>query len=400
MRVHVEPTRVNDSPLSPLPPPVNAPAVALVDTNWVIHAGESPPLAAVLTAGASDVTSIQWDLDYDGATFTPGLIAGTLTPSPIFSDPGIFVVAVQVTDSAGDTAMDEATVEVLEPDDPAPDSATPVDNSTDPGTGGQDGSTDSGSDTNDPTSPPTLNSPGGPIQAGGWLTFSTSSGGGAAVTWCDWDFDYDGSHFNPTVSGLNPAHTFSAPGTYTVAVDASDDAGDDVILTTTVVVQDTPGLVIVPPADASVDEGDTATFTVGPILDLVGQPDNPAQLMSGQPTWDENFTGQFLSTAGTAGASSISFQAGPGDYYVAVRVTDNAGTVATSIFNLHVEAMPPDVRRWGGPDGRRRERRAVLRHGERAQRHHVHRLGLQLRRHDLHPGRHGRGELYAHLHLP
>ena len=342
VRVHVEPTPIDDTPLPPLPPPVDPPAVALADTNWVIHAGEAAPLAAVLTAGASDVSSIQWDLDYDGVTFSPGSVSGTLTPSPIFSDPGIYVVAVQVTDSAGDTAMDEATVEVLEPDDPASDSAIPVDNSTDTGTGGQ-GGTGTGTGTNDPPFSPTIIAPSGSIHAGDWLTFGTSSGGGQAVTWCDWDFDYDGSHFNPSVSGLNPAHTFSAPGTYTVAVDASDDAGDDVILSTTVVVLDTPGLVIVPPADASVDEGDTATFTVGPILDLVGQPDNPAQLVSGQPTWDENFTGQFLSTAGTAGASSISVQAGPGDYSVAVRVTDNAGTVATAVVNLHVEALPPDV---------------------------------------------------------
>jgi len=66
--------------------------------------------------GPGDIVSIQWDFDYDGLVFDPDPSAsGTLTPSHAYSTPGTYIVALQVTDSAGNTDLAQILITVPGP---------------------------------------------------------------------------------------------------------------------------------------------------------------------------------------------------------------------------------------------------------------------------------------------
>jgi hypothetical protein len=84
-------------------------------------------------------------------------------------------------------------------------------------------------------------------------------GGIASV---QWDFTYDGSNFvaDPSANGtLAPLHTYGAPGTYQVALDATDNGGMSEIGTLTVTVTQ--------PQSFVVEAGPSGSGSVGaPIL--------------------------------------------------------------------------------------------------------------------------------------
>lgn len=71
---------------------------------------EGTPLTLVGT-GTVDFPPIayEWDLDYDGATFTPDVVGDTAT-LPALDGPATRTVAFRVTDSLGQTTVDAATV--------------------------------------------------------------------------------------------------------------------------------------------------------------------------------------------------------------------------------------------------------------------------------------------------
>jgi len=142
------------------------------------------------STGSSDtdgtIVLFEWDFG-DGNTAT-----GT-SPSHMYTDDGTFLVTLTVTDNDGLTATDTAAVSVA---NVAP-------------------SADAG----------------GPYagEAGTAITFAGAAGdpGADALTYA-WDFDYDGVTFSPDASGIDltaPANTYTSPGTFTVALQVTDDDG-------------------------------------------------------------------------------------------------------------------------------------------------------------------------------
>lgn len=325
------------------PPPDEPPSVALADSLWVVHAGETPTLSAAAgdVLGPSDITDVEWDFNYDGSNFVPDPTAsGTLTPAHEFDTPGIYLVAVQVTNSAGQSAIDTGSVEVLAPSDPGTDDATPEDS---PGPGSASPPASGSPGTGNPAFNPAVQASNTTVNVGDSVVLTASAGAGIAAgdQTISWDYNYDGTNFNPQGSGPAVAHTFAAPGVYTVAADISDGEGDEQVVTVMIAVNDVPTLVLVPPADLEVDEGQAILFPAPQAVDLVGNPD-PATIQ-----WDFNYDGTFVAEPSQSGNPTPQYQYPPGDYVVAVQESDDAGHTATAFFNVQVDALPPDVSAGG-----------------------------------------------------
>ena len=62
------------------------------------------------------ITSVAWDFDYDGTTFVADPSATSLNASHLFDEPGIYIVALQATDTTGLTGLAFASVTVAEAD--------------------------------------------------------------------------------------------------------------------------------------------------------------------------------------------------------------------------------------------------------------------------------------------
>jgi PKD repeat protein len=148
--------------------------------------------------GGTGTLQIQWDFNYDGSTFNPDPAAsGTFTPSHTFIDPSNYTVALEVTDSLGQTGIGDTVVTVA---------------------------------TSGPITLSIL--PVSPAVVGEAVNFTASETGGTTPLQIQWDFNYDGSTFNPdpaAAGSLTPSHTFLSPGQYEVAVQVTDSNG----LTTT-----------------------------------------------------------------------------------------------------------------------------------------------------------------------
>jgi PKD repeat protein len=341
VRVHVAavspPLPVTSAPIAEDEPPT----VALVDSLWVVHAGEQVGLAATASdvLGPADITDVEWDFNYDGSSFVADPAgSGTLTPAYAYATPGIYVVAVQVTNAAGESALDVDSVEVLDPTDPVADSVTPnppAPPSTDP-----------------PTDPPPPSGPANPafapqiqfgtasVNVGDSVAFTATAGAGidTADQSASWDFNYNGTNFDTQASGSGVSHTFIAPGVYTVAAYVSDGSGDNQLVTTTVAVADVPALVVVPPADQVVEEGQAVAFTAPQAVDLVGTAD-PTSVQ-----WDFTYDGStFVADPTAAGQLTPSHLYAPGNYVAAVQLSDDQGHTALGLVNVQVDALPPDV---------------------------------------------------------
>jgi hypothetical protein len=100
-----------------IPAPNQAPDVLLRYVYQWVHEGEAVSVTAFPEDpdGPTDIQTVEWDFDYDGATFTPD--ATGATPIRVFDVPGFHLVAVRVTDTAGQTALDAGFIEVLTADD-------------------------------------------------------------------------------------------------------------------------------------------------------------------------------------------------------------------------------------------------------------------------------------------
>jgi YD repeat-containing protein len=350
VRIDVQPTQTTTDPGPGDPPADTPPSVALADSLWVVHAGETPTLQATASdvLGASDITDVEWDFNYDGSNFVPDPAgAGTLTPACTFATPGIYVVAVQVTNSVGETATDVGSVQVLELNDPAIDGATPepaIPDSSGGGSGGSGGSSGSTSGPANPDFNPALEASPTSLNVGDALALTATAGSGITVSdqTVSWDFNYDGNVFQPQASGLRVLHAYVAPGVYTVAADISDGEGDEQIVTETVQVADVPTLVVLPPADQEIDEGQPASFAGVQAVDLLGNAD-PTSIQ-----WDFNYSGTFVPDPSGAGVAAPSYQyPAPGNYVAAVQVSDDNNHTAIAFVNVQVDAVPPDVSAGG-----------------------------------------------------
>ena len=175
---------------------VAAASVPLINLggDQALNLGDTGSFAAAISdsGGTVDPTRVDWDFAYNGSFVADPTAHGTLTPSHPFDQPGVFLVALQATDSNGVTRLGTASVSVA---DVAPD-------------------VNPGSDLT--------------VAEGTPVTFqgtATSAGGAADLKPVQWDFAYDGVTFqaDPSAAGtLTPTSPFTAPGTYTVALQATD----------------------------------------------------------------------------------------------------------------------------------------------------------------------------------
>ena len=272
---------------------VNAPAnVAPVASFTSSHSSGAAPLAVTFDPAASrddvQIVSYRWDFG-GGDVRTTGTAASV---SKTFNTPGSYTVSLQVTDNAGLTATASRTITVTEAE--------------------------------------TVQSP--PVAA-----FSASQSAGfapLAVTFDPaashddgqivsyrWDFGDGEVRTESTSASVSKA--FGTPGTYTVILEVTDDAGLSATTTTTVTVMEAE-MEQDPPVAAfsSSQNGGVAPLAV--TFDPAASHDD-GQIVS--YLW--NFGDGDERTEATAASVSKTFST-PGTYTVTLQVTDDAGLNATA----------------------------------------------------------------------
>ena len=110
------------------------------------------------------------------------------------------------------------------------------------------------------------------VPEGTTVTFAGTAsdpGGSGNPLQVAWDFNYDGSDFNADASAngvLNPSYVYSTPGTYTVALQATDQFGLSSLATMVVTVTDVAPTATVTNSSPT-PEGSAVTFTVSNLVD-------------------------------------------------------------------------------------------------------------------------------------
>ena len=97
----------------------DVPPTVVLGPNQTVLANGPVTLNATVAdpAGPSDVSSIQWDFNYNGSTFNPDQTAdGQTNPTHTYTAPGTYVVEVQATDREGNTTIGATSV-VVKPAD-------------------------------------------------------------------------------------------------------------------------------------------------------------------------------------------------------------------------------------------------------------------------------------------
>ncbi|MCK5251703.1 MAG: PKD domain-containing protein [Thermoplasmata archaeon] len=146
----------------------------------------------------------------------------------------------------------------------------------------------------------------------------------------EWDFQYDGS-FNPSASGAQVTWTFMNNGSYTVALRVTDDDGSFAIKSMNIMVSDlTPSAVI--DAPTSTDEGTVVKF------DASGSGSYPDDIILFE--WDLDFQGATFTTHATGIIVNHIFMDN-GPYNVALRVTDEDGSMDLLIADIEVADLAP-----------------------------------------------------------
>ncbi|HUA02377.1 MAG TPA: PKD domain-containing protein [Solirubrobacteraceae bacterium] len=239
------------------------------------------------TAGGS-IAGYSWNFG-DGSTGTGQ------DPAHSYANPGVYPVSLTVTDDLGETYT------------------TPTQNVTVDAT---------------PTAAFTIS----PSEAnpGGQVSFdpSGSSDSPGTIQTYSWNFGDTGADGPGTSSLEDPAYTYANPGTYTVTLTVTNDAGQSNSVTHTVTVDDPPTATLTP---------STALTTPGSAVSFTSTAASPATGGSiAEYTW--NF-GDGTTVTGTDEDPTHSY-ASPGAYTVTLTVTDNLGVTATATAHVTVDAVP------------------------------------------------------------
>jgi hypothetical protein len=145
-----------------------------------------------------------------------------------------------------------------------------------------------------------------------------------------WDFNYDGTNFNPTAGGSAASYQFPAPGAYDVAVQVTDNDGDTTVADLPVTVNDIP-----PTANAGPNQvtqvGTAVTFNGSGAY--AGDPGGPLTF-----EWDFNYDGKTFHADAT-GATVTNAYSQAGTYFAALRVTDEFGGTAISEATVTVQGQ-------------------------------------------------------------
>ena len=155
-----------------------------------------------------------------------------------------------------------------------------------------------------------------------------------------WDFDGDGT-IDATTAVAD--HAYLQPGTYSVSLTVTDDAGNADTVTLSIVIGGEP-------AEGAADEATTgfpvAAFQRPPVEPIAGEPVRFNGTLSVDPdgqivgfAWDFDGDGNADSTAPLA---EYTF-AGPGAYMISLTVTDNDGNTDTIVGTIIVAAPPEEI---------------------------------------------------------
>lgn len=244
------------------------------------------------TDNETSIVSYEWDWTDDGVYEGSGE-----EPTHTYADPGEYTVSLRVTDEGGNTDTDSITVSVEDVTDP-------IANASNSDSSGFEDSA--------------LNFDG---------TASTDNGN---IDTYEWEFG-DGT----TDTGWTPSHSYADPGTYTVELTVTDDAGNTGTDTITVTIEDTTD----PTADAgsnkTVDEDTSVSFDGGE------SSDNDA---IASYEWD---FGNGDSASGEAPDYTYS---DPGTYTVTLTVTDDAGNTDTDTLSVTVVDVTDPTANAGNSD--------------------------------------------------
>ena len=255
--------------------------------------------------GPGDIAAIEWNFDYNGTFVTDA--SGTLTPTHVYNNVGTHLAALRVTDASGDSSLDVTSIDVQP-------SGTLVVHA----------------------GPSQTGTPGTPV------TFSGSYTGGGSISSSDiaWDFNYNGSTFNPMVTGtLAPSYTFTTPGSYRVALRVNGSGCRPVIDETTANIH------YVGPYPQA---GPNQAALVGDVVQFNGSYTDPDGTVSPSGiAWDFDWNGDFVAEATGTLTPTHQYNAN-GDYIVALQVTDNHGSVDLSFLSVEVDFVPDYV--YAGPD--------------------------------------------------
>ncbi|NJN97862.1 MAG: PKD domain-containing protein [Anaerolineales bacterium] len=237
-------------------------------------------------AGSGDV-AYAWDLDEDGQFDD----AATAVTSYNWSEPGVYTITLQVSDSQGLTDTDTAQVTI---------------NNLPP-------SADAGG--------PYSGNENQTVTLDG-LVSADPGGGGLAYAW---DFDEDGQLDDATVA--QPGYTWSSPGIYTVTLQVTDSQGLTGTDTAQVTINNLP-----PSADA----GGPYSGNEGAAINLSGSGSDPG-IGAVSYAWDLDGDGQFDDAL--AAITSYTWNV-TGTFTITLQVTDAQGATATDTAQVTVSVAP------------------------------------------------------------
>ena len=285
---------------------VNAPAnVAPVASFTSSHSSGVAPLAVTFNPAASSddvqIVSYRWDFG-DGDTRT---MTSAASVSKTFGTPGTYTVILEVTDDVGLSATTSTTVTVMEAEmeqDP-PVAAF----SASPGSG---------------VAPLAVS-----------FDPAASHDDGQIVSYL-WNFGDGEVRTESTAASLSK--TFSTPGSYTVTLQVTDDAGLTATASRIITVTE-PETVQDPPVAAFSASQSSGIAPLAVTFDPAASSDD-RQIVSYR--WD--FGNGEVRTEPTAASVSKTFGT-PGIYGVILQVTDDAGLIATASRTITVTAPPPAV---------------------------------------------------------
>ncbi len=244
----------------------------------------------------SDASTYAWDFDNNGEYETPGQ-----TASHTFAQDGTFTVGLKVTDALGGEGT--ATVEVT------------VNN----------------------VAPNVTASNSGPVSEGSPVTITaTPSDPGPDTFEYRFDCENDGT-FGAWQSDTTSTCTFGDNGSYPVAVQVRDNAGGIGSATTTVIVTNVAPI-ITPGSDLTVNEGAPADINYGSFTDP-GVNDNWS-LMIGFGDGSQPLL-LSLTSAGSLGTYTHTFDDGPAVHGGAAIVTDKDGGTDEGTFLITVNNVAP-----------------------------------------------------------
>jgi PKD repeat protein len=257
-------------------------------------------------SGSSDnvgISAYAWDMDDgDGIDWQTPDRTGP-NPSFVYSEPGAYIVTLNVTDTSGNWNHDTMEITVL-----------------------------------DVTAPIADAGPIGLVNEEAPYTFDgTNSTDNVGIVSYAWDIDSsDGLDWiNPDLSGPSPLHIYYQPGIYIVTLNVSDSEGNWATDTTAIEVVDITAPVAKAGSDATINEDTLYTF------DASGSTDNVGVV---EYLWDiDNSDGLDWNDPDYTGVSPIHIFTEPGNYIVTLKAADAEGN--SDLDTVAIEVRLNDVKK-------------------------------------------------------